>query len=160
MNKAPKINALKKIVNFYQLDENIGTSGQPEGEQFGDISAAGYDIVLNLSLSDSPNAIENENNIISELNMTYVHVPVDFKTPALEDLESFFKQMEKHNNKKIFIHCVMNWRVSVFMFLYHRIKCDMPVSDALQHMNAVWEPEPVWQEFIDNALDNYGIKPN
>ncbi len=151
---------LEKIVNFYQLDENIGTSGQPEAEQFGDISAAGYEIVLNLALGDSPNAIENENNILSELNMTYVHIPVDFKTPTLDDLESFFKHMEKHKNKKIFVHCVMNWRVSAFMFLYHTIKCDMPVSDALQHMNAVWQPEPVWQEFIENTLNRYGINPD
>ena len=158
MDKAKNNNALEKIVNFYQLDENIGTSGQPEGEQFGDISAAGYEIVLNLSLSDSPNAIENENEIVSELNMTYVHVPVDFKTPSLEDLESFFKYMKKYKNKKIFVHCVMNWRVSAFMFLYHTIECDMPVADALQHMNAVWQPEPVWQEFIDTTLSSYGIK--
>ncbi|MFB3101093.1 MAG: phosphatase, partial [Gammaproteobacteria bacterium] len=81
MNKAKKNNALEKIVNFYQIDKNIGTSGQPETEQFKDISTAGYEVVVNLSLSDSPNAIEDENNIISNLSMTYVHVPVDFKTP-------------------------------------------------------------------------------
>ena len=160
MSETLKNNALKQIVNFYQLDENIGTSGQPVGEQFADISAAGYEIVLNLSLSDSPNAIENENNIISELNMTYVHIPVDFKSPRREDLESFFKHMEKHKNKRIFVHCVMNWRVSAFMFLYQTIKCDMPVADALQHMNAVWQPEPVWQEFIENTLNSYGINPD
>lgn len=158
MDKTPKNNALEQIVNFYQLDENIGTAGQPGGEQFGDISAAGYEIVLNLALGDSPDAIDNENNIISELNMTYVHIPVDFKSPTAEDLESFFKHMEKYKNKKIFVHCVMNWRVSAFMFLYHTIKCDMPVTDALQHMNAVWKPEPVWQEFIENTLNSYGIK--
>jgi len=157
MSVTLKNNALEQIANFYQLDENTGTSGQPEAGQFSDISAAAYEIVLNLALSDSPNAIENESTIISKLNMSYVHVPVDFKTPTLGDLESFFDQMEKHKNKKIFVHCVMNWRVSAFMFLYHTIKCDMPVTDALQHMNAVWEPEPVWQEFIDNALDSYGI---
>ena len=159
MNKAQN-NALEKIVNFYQLDENIGTAGQPETDQFSDISAAGYEIVLNLSLSDSPNAINDENSIISGLNMTYVHVPVDFKSPRLEDLESFFKHMEKYKNKRIFIHCVMNWRVSAFMFLYHTIKCDMPVADALQRMIAVWQPEPVWQEFIENTLNSYGIDPN
>jgi len=157
MKKTKKNNALEKIVNFYQIDNNIGTSGQPEAEQFKDISTAGYEIVFNLALSDSPNAIKNENSIISKLNMSYVHIPVDFKTPGLEDLESFFEHMEIHENKKIFVHCVMNWRVSAFMFLYHTIKCDMPVTDALQHMNTVWEPEPVWQKFIDKALDNYAI---
>jgi len=160
MNKTKINNALKEIVNFYEIDENIGTSGQPEAEQFKDISTAGYEIVLNLALSESPNAIENENTIISKLNMTYVHIPVDFKTPSLEDLETFFEHMKKHKNKKIFVHCVMNWRVSAFMFLYHTIKCDMPVTDALLHMNTVWEPEPVWQEFIENTLNRYGINPD
>jgi protein tyrosine phosphatase (PTP) superfamily phosphohydrolase (DUF442 family) len=160
MSADPKNNALEQIVNFYQIDENIGTAGQPEAGQFSDISTAGYEIVLNLALSDSPNAIENENNIISKLNMSYVHVPVDFKTPALEDLETFFDHMQKHKNKNIFVHCVMNWRVSAFMFLYHTIKCDMSFTDALQHMNAVWQPEPAWQEFIDNALNSYGINPD
>jgi len=160
MSAAPKNNALEQIVNFYQIDENIGTSGQPEAGQFSDISAAAYEIVLNLALSDSPNAIENENNIISKLNMNYVHIPVDFKAPTLEDLEAFFEHMEKHKNKKIFVHCVMHWRVSAFMFLYHTVKSDMSFTDALQHMNAVWEPESVWQEFINNALDNYGINPD
>ncbi len=160
MKKAQKNNALKEIVNFYEINNNIGTSGQPKADQFKGISTAGYEIVLNLALSDSPNAIKNESSIVSKLNMTYVHVPVDFKTPTLEELKTFFKHMEKHNNKKIFVHCAMNWRVSAFMFLYHRIKCDMPVTDALQHMNAVWEPEPVWQEFIKNTLNTYGIKPN
>jgi protein tyrosine phosphatase (PTP) superfamily phosphohydrolase (DUF442 family) len=160
MSETVKNNALEQIVNFYQLDENIGTAGQPDAEQFRDISAEGYEIVLNLALSSSPNAIENENNIINKLNMAYVHIPVDFKSPRLKDLELFFKHMKKNEDKKIFIHCVMNWRVSAFMFLYHTIKCDMPVADALQQMNAVWQPEPVWQEFIDNALNSYGINPN
>ncbi len=160
MNETLKNNTLDQIVSFYQLNENIGTSGQPKAEQFRDISAAGYEVVLNLALSDSPNAIENENNIISKLNMIYVHVPVDFKTPSPEDLEHFFKYMKKHEDKKIFIHCVMNWRVSAFMFLYHTIKCQMPIMEARRHLDAVWQPEPVWQEFIDNALDSYGINPN
>ena len=157
MKNATKNNALKEIVNFYQIDENIGTSGQPKIEQCKDISRAGYEIVINLSLSDSPNAIKDEKEIISKLNMTYVHIPVDFKTPDLKDLKSFFKHMEKYKDKKIFIHCVMNWRVSAFMFLYHTIKCHIPVPVALQHMHAVWQPEPAWQEFIDTALNAYGI---
>ena len=160
MTEMLKNNALDRIFNFYQLDENIGTSGQPEAEQFRDISTAGYEIVLNLALSDSPNAIENENNIIGELNMAYVHIPVDFKTPCLEDLELFFRHMKKHEHKKIFIHCAMNWRVSAFMFLYHTIKCQMPIIEARQHLDSVWQPEPVWQEFIENTLNSYGINPD
>ena len=151
---------LEQIVNFYLIDENIATSGQPMTEQFKAISANGFEVVFNLALSDSPNAIEDENKIIKNLNMIYVHIPVDFKAPGLEDLELFFKRMEKHNNKKIFIHCVKNWRVSAFMFLYHTIKCHMPIVDARKHLDAVWQPDPVWQDFIDYILNTYGINPD
>ena len=147
---------LNQIVNFYRIDENIATSGQPETEQFKAISAEGFEVVFNLALNDSPNAVEDENKIIKNLNMRYVHIPIDFKSPDLEDLELFFKRMEKYYNKKIFIHCVMNWRVSAFMFLYHTIKRHMPIVDARKHMDAVWQPDPVWQDFIDHALNTYG----
>jgi len=160
MNKALKNNALKQIVNFYQINENIGTSGQPEAEQFKIIHAEGFEVVVNLALYDSPNAIEDENSIIRKLDMIYVHIPVDFKSPALEDLDSFFKCMEKHKNKNIFVHCVMNWRVSAFMFLYHTVKCQMPITEARRHMHTVWQPEPMWQEFIDDTLNTYGINPD
>lgn len=159
MSEASINKILEQIVNYHRIDENIATSGQPKNEQFKAISAKGFEIVFNLALSDSPNAIEDENNIIKNLNMTYVHIPVDFKSPDIEDLKIFFKRMEKHNNKKIFVHCVMNWRVSAFMFLYHTIECHMPIVDARKHMDAVWQPDPVWQDFIDHALNTYGIHP-
>ena len=159
MSEASTNKNLEQIVNFYRIDENIATSGQPTTEQFKAINAENFEVVFNLALSDSPNVIENENEIIKNLNMTYVHIPVDFKSPDLEDLKLFFKHREKHHNKKIFIHCVMNWRVSAFMFLYHRIKCHMPIADAHKHLDSVWQPEPVWQDFIDHALNTYVIHP-
>lgn len=131
---------LEQIVNFYQINENIATSGQPVIEQFQAISAKGFEVLINLALSDSPNVIEDEHKIIKNLNMTYVHIPVDFKSPSLEDLELFFKHIEKYHDKKIFIHCAMHWRVSAFMFLYHRIKCHMPIANARKHLDAVWRP--------------------
>ena len=159
MSEASTNEILEQIVNFYQINENVATSGQPEAEQFKAISAMGFEVVFNLALNDSPNAIEDENKIIKNLNMTYVHIPVDFKSPKLEDLELFFKHMGVHNNNKLFIHCAMNWRVSVFMFLYHTIKCHMPIVEARKHMGAVWQSDPVWQDFIDHTLNTYGIHP-
>ncbi len=160
MNDPLKNKALEDIINFYRIDENIATSGQPKAGQFKEICAEGYEIVFNLALNDSPNAIEDEGKIINELNMQYVHIPVDFSSPSLEDLKLFFKHMEKHENKKIFVHCAMNRRVSAFMFLYHTIMCQVPFVDATRHIDAVWQPDPVWQDFIGNTLRSYGIHPD
>ena len=159
MKQAPMNKKLEQIINFYQIDKNIATAGQPKAGQFKEICAEGFEVIFNLALSDSPNAIEDENEIIRKLNMQYVHIPVDFRSPSLEDLKLFFKHMEKHENKKIFVHCAMNWRVSAFMFLYHTIKVRIPIADARQHIDAVWQPDPVWQNFIENTLRSYGIHP-
>ena len=40
---------LSAIKNFVQLTPLVGTAGQPTKEQFGDIAAAGYVAVINLS---------------------------------------------------------------------------------------------------------------
>jgi len=139
MNKAPMNKKLKQITNFYRIDENIATSGQPKAEQFKEIFAEGFEVIFNLALSDSPNAIEDEGKIINELNMEYVHIPVDFRSPSLEDLKLFFKH--------------------TFMFLYHTIKCQIPVADAHRHIDAVWQPDSLWQDFIRHSLDTYSKQP-
>ena len=57
MNDPLKNNALEDIINFYRIDENIATSGQPKAEQFKEICAEGFEVIFNLALNDSPNAI-------------------------------------------------------------------------------------------------------
>ena len=40
------------FLNFIQLTDSFGTSGQPTAEQFADIAAAGYAAVVNLAVRD------------------------------------------------------------------------------------------------------------
>ena len=44
---------LNKITNFVQLTDDVGTSGQPEREQFKAISDTGFRAVVNLALPTS-----------------------------------------------------------------------------------------------------------
>lgn len=150
---------LDEIMNFHQIDKKIATSGQPTAEQFKLISDAGYDVIINLALNDSPGAIEDENRITRQHDMEYVHIPVEFTSPALQDLKLFFMHMKKYHNKKIFIHCAMNWRVSAFMFLYHTIEKKITLDDAHHHLDAVWQPDLVWQNFIKQTLATYETTP-
>ncbi len=159
MNKAADhSDHLNQLMNFHLIDEKTATSGQPTVEQFEVISNAGYEAIFNLAMNDSPGAIADENRITRQLNMEYVHIPVEFTSPALQDLHLFFMHMEKHNHKKKLIHCAMNWRVSVFMFLYHTIEKKLAIVDARHHLDAVWQPDPVWQDFIKQALQAHGTE--
>ncbi len=153
----PRINALEDIRNYYRLSDTVATAGQPTTEQFNAIKEADFDVVINLSTPDSPDAIENEAAIVEEMGMDYVHIPVDFKAPALSDLKRFFARMDIYKDNHVFIHCALNWRVSVFLFLYRTIRCDYPVAEAINDLHAVWQPDATWQSFIDSVLAHYHI---
>ena len=149
--------ALEQIRNFYALEDNVATGGQPAPGQFSALREAGFDVVINLAVPDSPGAISAENKIIHDLGMVYEHIPVNFKSPAPSDLDQFFQSMERHRGKKIFVHCAYNWRVSSFMFLWRILKCHCPVTEALRDLHTVWQPDTIWQTFIDTALASYPL---
>jgi Putative phosphatase (DUF442) len=84
------VTQLSEITNFVQLTEDIGTSGQPQREQFALIKDAGYDAVINLALPTSDHAIPDEGSVVTGLGMSYSHVPVVFENPTLDNLRTFF----------------------------------------------------------------------
>ena len=148
---------LEEIKNFYRISDSIATAGQPTPEQFHDIKQEGFDVVINLAQHDSPDAIENEEAIIAELNLDYVHIPVDFEAPVLSELKRFFATMDRYRINNVFVHCACNWRVAAFMFLYQTVRCDVPVTVAADQLHAVWQPDETWQTFIDSVLIHYNI---
>jgi protein tyrosine phosphatase (PTP) superfamily phosphohydrolase (DUF442 family) len=152
---------LNGILNYLSISDTIGTAGQPNPEQFADISAAGYEVVVNLAMSDSTNALPNERELATEQGMEYVHIPVVFEAPTGENLEQFFEVMERNQNRKIFVHCVVNYRVSAFTFLYRVIRQGAPLQAARETMRQIWEPDAVWQRLIDETLARYqpGVAP-
>ncbi len=123
-------------MNFQPVSETVGTAGQPTREQFASIRAAGYEVVVNLAMSDSPNALPNEAELVVKYGMEYVHIPVMFDSPKIRDLESFFETMARHRCSRVFVHCALNWRVSVFVSLYRTLCLGVPYSDAEQSAGA------------------------
>lgn len=140
------------IPAFLPLGERIGTSGQPGADQFALIAQEGYTSVINLALADSPGALPGEAELIRGLGLDYVHIPVEFGAPQPEDLARFFDAIEQRAQRKTFVHCIANKRVSAFLFLYRVLKLRHPVAEAEMSLHGIWTPDPVWQDFIDRAL--------
>ena len=151
------MDTLEQIKNYYRISDMIATSGQPAAEQFTAIKQADFDVVINLARHDSPEAIVDEDQLVQQLGLDYVHIPVDFEAPVLSDLKRFFATMDRYKHNNIFIHCALNWRVSVFVFLYRTVRCDYPVALAIRDLHAVWQPDAVWQTFIESVLAHYHI---
>lgn len=134
--------------SFHQL----ATAGQPTLEQFAEIKAAGFETVINLALTTSTKALPNEKAIVEGLGMSYHHIPVEWEAPQLSDLTDFFATMQRCTEQSVFVHCAANMRVSAFIYLYHRLRCQMSHADAIHDLNQIWQPNETWQALIDNAI--------
>ena len=131
---------MQEIINFYQITENIGTGGQPTISQLAEISKASYSVVVNLAMHDSDNAIPEEGDIVSSLGMKYIHIPVPFEAPTSGHLKKFFTVMDSFEDKKVFVHCAVNARVSAFMYQYLTLKKGVSSDQATSPLLNKWLP--------------------
>ena len=151
--------ALTLIPYIRALSDQIATAGQPSPRQLETVAQAGYELVVNLALEDGHYALDDEAGMVRELGMDYINIPVVWQTPTLVDLERFFQVMADNEGRRLFIHCAANKRVSVFMYLYRRIRCGWPYEQAWPDVTAIWQPDETWQFFINKALTHYHPRP-
>jgi trimethylamine--corrinoid protein Co-methyltransferase len=147
---------MDRIPNFLKISECLGTAGQPMPEQFAIIAAAGYEAVINLAMPDSTHALPNEAELVREQGLEYVHIPVVWEAPTLADMERFLTVMELYRGRKVLVHCAMNMRVSCFVLLYRVVKEGAPLRKAMEAVYRIWQPDEVWQAFIERSLAHYG----
>lgn len=141
---------IEDIYNFWKISDRVATAGQPTIEQYPKIVAAGYNVVINLALTDSPNALPSEAAIASSLGLEYIHIPVIWDAPQLTDFQEFVTVMRAHRDRNIFVHCAANKRVSAFMYLYRQLDDGIDAATARQDLIQIWTPNEVWQNFIDS----------
>ncbi len=139
---------LSSIRNFVAIDERIGTAGQPTREQFPLIAAAGYLHVVNLAMPDHRESIHDEGTLVTALGMSYIHLPVPFDAPTPEHMRRFCDIMDALSGEKVFIHCIMNYRVSAFLYLYFKYWRGYSEAKARSPMFEHWQPDPVWQALL------------
>jgi len=144
--------SLAQIHKFHPLGQKLGTAGQPTADQFGMIREAGFEAVINLALPTSTNALANEGSIVTGLGMSYVHIPVDFKAPTLQDFQAFARVMDAFGDRPVFVHCAVNMRVFAFVFLYRVLHKSVSRAEAERDLHAIWKPDEVWARFIEKQL--------
>lgn len=139
------------IKNFVPLSERLATAGQPTEQQVQELARAGFEVVVNLGLMDPRYCLTDEAGLVGSLGMAYHHIPVDFKAPRFDDLEKFFAVMDGSSDRKVFVHCAANYRVSSFVALYGQAKLGWSASHADAHIRRVWEPDHTWRGFIEEC---------
>ncbi len=148
---------LSDIINYREYSPQFSSSGQPTAGQLKAVSEAGFKRVIYLAFSDNHTAIEAEDRVVKKLGMDYVHIPVDFENPTLEDFEDFAAVINRDMAKRTLLHCQINLRASTFSFLYRVIYAGVPMAVAKQDLDAIWVPDKIWYRFLVAVLEKHGL---
>jgi protein tyrosine phosphatase (PTP) superfamily phosphohydrolase (DUF442 family) len=148
---------IEDITNYLCPAPDIYTGGQPTPGEIAALGQAGFQIVINLAMDNSPDALPDEQELVQEAGMAYVHIPVVWEAPAQADLLKFFTFFHPYRAFKTFTHCALNMRVSAFVFLYRVIVEKEPVETCQPALLKIWQPNEIWQKFIDDMLRQ--VKP-
>ncbi len=146
--------SLNNITNFLVINPWLATAGMPNKEQLQIIGGAGYHSVINLALNTSPGAIPNEKEILNSSGVMYYHIPVIWESPQKTDFEKFASIMQTLRKEKTFVHCVLNMRVSIFVYLYRVLFLKEAPDLAYQDVLKIWEPDHIWGKLMEDVLSS------
>ncbi len=152
--------SLNDVVNYREYSPTFASAGQPTEAQLPLVKDAGFERIVYIAFSTDRNAIANEDKLVRDLGMDYVHIPVVWNAPTVADFESFAAVMQRNPEQKTLLHCQVNARASAFAFLYRVLYEDVPVAVAKADMNTVWAPNETWRELIFDVLESRGVSPH
>jgi protein tyrosine phosphatase (PTP) superfamily phosphohydrolase (DUF442 family) len=138
--------------NFNQVFNWLWTSGQLSERDIRTLPQFGIRTVINLSPPDSSSALKGEAELVTALGISYIQIPVKWDQPTVDQFAQFCNVLKTHEGKACWIHCAMNMRVSVFLYLYRRLYMNESEAEAAELMHSIWEPNETWRTFIDNVL--------
>lgn len=157
---APAFAALEDIENYHPIDARLATGGHVMAAQIGDLAEAGVELVINLAPVRGDHNASDGPRIAAE-GISYVHIPVDWSSPSLADLELFFAVMDARGDRNTLVHCMVNYRASAFVYLYRTLRqgeSDATATVDLEVMwdEAAWRKYPQWRAFVAAAKERAG----
>jgi protein tyrosine phosphatase (PTP) superfamily phosphohydrolase (DUF442 family) len=108
-------------------------------------------------MPDHPDSLAIEGKLVTSLNMSYYHIPVPFTAPQANHVREFCSLMKALEGSKVFVHCIMNYRVSAFMFHYlHKVQ-GYSIEVSKSPMFETWVMEPQWRGILDLSAGDIGL---
>ncbi len=139
---------------WQRLDETLTTSGRINLADVPQLAEHGVRHVINLALDSHPEALANEAGKMAAHGIGYTHIPVPFDAPDEAHFAAFCDAMDTAE-RPLHVHCIMNWRVSAFLYRYHCEVLNMAEAEARALMEQQWSPETnshpdaaAWAQFI------------
>jgi len=156
INQSP----LDQIINYTEYDSFYSSSGQVTARDLENLEKAGFERIIYIAFNDPKKALLNEDKLVMRLGMKYFHIPVEWNNPELTDFMAFASIMQMEAKKRTLLHCQVNYRASVFSFLYRVIYNEEDIAIAKLDMERIWKPNRIWKDFIFNVLEYYQLSPD
>lgn len=141
---------------WQRLSQRVTTSGRLQAHDPARLTAIGVRNVINLAMSDHPEALADAASLFAAQGIGYTHIPVPFDAPGNEHYQAFVAALGAAEGP-VHVHCIANWRVSAFFYRYHRA-CGMAEAEARALMEQQWSPHrsdhpdaPQWAAFIGES---------
>ena len=163
--------ALFEIKNFRVNSPTLASAGMPKELQFSALKQQGFTHIINLI----PGKFSAEEELAKGLGIDFKKIPIVWHQPTIEDFKVFVATMNKYtaptnskaNNKtdsvskqpKVLVHCQLNYRASAFVYLYQVTQLGMDPEQAQKQLHTVWQPEGIWQHFIEEVIKHYKSTP-
>jgi len=136
-------------VNTNKVFDWLWTSGQLSEADINELPGLGFDTVINLATPTSSNALRNEAELVTSLHLNYVQIPVEWELPEVDQFFLWTKLMQALDGHKVWVHCIMNMRVSAFIYLYRKFFMNETDERARSLMDKIWTPNDIWQDYIE-----------
>ncbi len=142
---------MESILNYIKVSDTISTSGQPTKKEFRTIAEHGFDVVINLAMHNK-GALKEEDKVVSKNGMMYIHIPVTWKAPETERLELFLRLLKslQEAEKKVFVHCIMNYRASAFIYRYKQLVLGEAHAELIAPKG--FKPKKAWKSLMEAEL--------
>ena len=121
------------------------------------IASAGFDQVIFLAFTNHPKAVAYEGNIVTDQGLQFIHIPVQWASPRTAAFAAFAAVMQTFRDGRTLVHCEVNFRASVFGFLYEVLYEGADVDEAMSLMQSIWVPNDTWEAFIVRVMSDKGV---
>ncbi len=145
------------IRNFLRLSDAITTSGRLQPGDRERLAAIRTARVINLALAGHAEALPNAAQEMADAGIAYTHIPVPFDAPTEAHYQAFRTALEA-SDTPVHVHCIMNWRVSAFLYRWHIETGKMAEAEARQWLEKIWSPHTSdspeaapWRAFVERV---------
>jgi protein tyrosine phosphatase (PTP) superfamily phosphohydrolase (DUF442 family) len=126
--------------NVVEISPRLVTSGQPTAEALTGLKALG-DAVIYLAPPTVSDAVPDEQLIVTRQGLVFTNIPIRFDNPTEADFEKFASTLRELGSRKVLVHCQINLRASVMVFLYRATVLKEEPRVAYEAVAGVWSPD-------------------